>query len=131
MDDDPKLTKSYLQNNDIAIFWGSQSGVSERFAERLSREWHSRFGLKTLVADLDDYDAESLNTFPKGKLVVFLVSTYGEGDPPDNAVNFFSGLEKLQKKGASLSTLRYLAMGMGNKNYQRYNQTIKVSGPLS
>lgn len=46
-----------VQGNDIAIFWGSQSEVSERFAGRLSREWRSRFALKTLVADLVDYDS--------------------------------------------------------------------------
>ncbi|KAL2007465.1 hypothetical protein VTN00DRAFT_8903 [Thermoascus crustaceus] len=52
--------------NDIAIFWGSKYGVSERFVERLSREWRSRFALKTLVADLDDYDPES-SDFSEGE----------------------------------------------------------------
>ncbi|KAF2488654.1 riboflavin synthase domain-like protein [Lophium mytilinum] len=112
--------------NDIAVFWGSQSGVSEAFAERLSREWQSRFALKTLVADLQDYDPEHLAMFPKDKLAVFLVSTYGEGDPPDNATQFCLGLEKMKKNETSLEDLRYLAIGMGNRNYQYYNRTITV-----
>lgn len=116
--------------NDIAVFWGSQSGVSEGFAERLSRQWRSRFALKTMIADLEDYDPEHLANFPKDKLCVFLVSTYGEGDPPDNAVNFCTRLEKMRKRGIKLHGLRYLAMGMGNKNYKNYNQVIKVSRPL-
>ncbi|CEO58260.1 hypothetical protein PMG11_02991 [Penicillium brasilianum] len=111
---------------DIAIFWASQSGVSERFAERLSREWRSRYALRTLVSDLSDYDPQHLATFPKDKLAVFLMSTYGEGDPPDNALSFCSGLEKMHKKGTRLETLRYCAMGMGNKNYKHYNQVIKT-----
>lgn len=115
-----------MQNNDIAIFWGSQSGVSERFAERLAREWHSRFALKVLLADLDDYDPHHLATFPRDKLAVFLISTFGEGDPPDNAVEFCSGLEKMRKKGTKLENLRYLAMGMGNSNYKHYNRVIKL-----
>lgn len=55
------------------------------------------------------------------------MSMYGEGDPPDNAVNFCSGLEKMWKRGTKLTALRCLAMGMGNKNYKHYNQVIKVS----
>ncbi|KAK5190844.1 hypothetical protein LTR92_009054 [Exophiala xenobiotica] len=109
---------------DIAILWGSQSGVSEGIAERLARNWHSRFALRVLVADLDDYDASSLSGFPAGKLCVFLCSTYGEGDPPDNAVNFCTALEKMRQKGTRLDGLRYLALGMGNRNYKHYNQTI-------
>ena len=112
--------------NDIAIFWGSQSGVSEGFAKRLCRQWKSKFALNTMTADLDDYDPESLANFPGDKACVFLVSTYGEGDPPDNAVNFCTRLEKMRKRGIKLPGLRYLAMGMGNKNYKNYNQVIKV-----
>ncbi len=112
---------------DIAILWGSQSGASEALAERLARQWQSRFALNTLVADLDDYDASSLSGFPAGKLCVFLCSTYGEGDPPDNAVTFCAALEKMSKSGIRVDGLRYLALGMGNKNYKHYNQVIVVS----
>ncbi|RLL94961.1 hypothetical protein CFD26_100786 [Aspergillus turcosus] len=127
----PKRTRDIGQrlqaiDADIAIFWGSQSGVSERFAERLSREWRARFSLKTMIADLDDYDPEHLASFPGDKLAVFLISTYGEGDPPDNAVSFYGSLEKMHKKGTRLDTLRYCAMGMGNKNYKYYNRVMKV-----
>lgn len=74
----------------------------------------------------DDYDAESLVSFPSNKLAVFLISTYGEGDPPDNAVSFCGSIEKMHKKGTRLDRLRYCAMGMGNSNYQYYNRTMKV-----
>lgn len=75
---------------------------------------------------MDEYDPEHLVALPKGKLAVFMTSTYGEGDPPDNAVDFSNGLAKMKKKGVNLDGLRYLAMGLGNKNYKDYNQTIKV-----
>lgn len=116
-----------FQGNDIVIFWASQSGVSERFAERLCREWHSRFSLKSIVADVDDYDPEYLADCPKGKFAVFLMSTYGEGDPPDNAIDFYRRLEKMREKRTKLDNLQYLAMGMGNKNYKFYNAVIKVT----
>lgn len=113
------------------IFWGSQSGVTERFAKRLSREWHSRFALKTMLAEMDEYDPEHLAALPKGKFAVFMTSTYGEGDPPDNVVDFWNGLAKMKKNGVKLDGLRYLAMGLGNKNYKHYNQTIKVGSSNS
>ena len=34
----------------VVIFWGSQSGTAERFAETLGRECHTRFGINALVA---------------------------------------------------------------------------------
>jgi hypothetical protein len=116
---------------DLVILWGSQSGVSEAFAERLARLWHSRYGLKTLVADLDDYDASSLSNLPTGKLCVFLCSTYGEGDPPDNAANFCATLAKMRTKSTRIDGLCYLALGMGNRNYKHYNQVITVSNTPS
>lgn len=39
-------------NKDLVIFWGSQSGTAEGFANRLARECHLRFGLETMAADL-------------------------------------------------------------------------------
>ena len=130
----PKQTRNIgekLQQDtcDIAILWGSQSGVSEAFAERLARHWQSRFALRALVANLDDYDAHSLSGLPAGKLCVFFCSTYGEGDPPDNAVNFCAALKKMRKNGTRLDCLRYLALGMGNRNYKHYNQVMIVGAP--
>lgn len=82
-----------------------------------------------MIADLDDYDAEHLASIPGNKVVLFLISTYGEGDPPDNAVSFCNSIEKMRKAGARLDALRFCAMGMGNKNYKFYNRVMKVFGP--
>ena len=79
-----------------------------------------------MLAEMDEYDPEHLVALPKGKFAVFMTSTYGEGDPPDNVVDFSNGLEKMKKNGVKLDRLRYLAIGLGNKNYKHYNQTIKV-----
>jgi NADPH-ferrihemoprotein reductase len=42
----------HLEERDyqLVIFWGSQSGTAERFAETLGRECHTRFGINALVA---------------------------------------------------------------------------------
>ncbi|KAI5779822.1 NADPH-cytochrome P450 reductase [Geopyxis carbonaria] len=113
-------------NKDIVLFWGSQSGTSEIFTNRLARELHLRFGVNTLAADLSDYDHEHLAALPKTKLAFFLVSTYGEGDPSDNTQAFWEWMESANKGNTDLSNLRYFAFGFGNSDYKHYNRVVEV-----
>jgi NADPH-ferrihemoprotein reductase len=93
-------------------------------ANRLVRDCRSRFGLDALAADLSDYDPESIANVPENKLAIFIVSTYGEGDPSDNATHFLSWLDT--NKAIQFSKLRYAAFGLGNKNYKFYNRVIDI-----
>jgi NADPH-ferrihemoprotein reductase len=108
----------------LVIFWGSQSGTAERLANQLAKECQARFGLGAIAADLSDYDAGSIALLPQTKLVVFILSTYGEGDPSDNASAFWDWINKPQD--ISLSSLKYAAFGLGNKNYKYYNRVVDV-----
>lgn len=108
----------------IVTFFGSQSGTAEGFAHRLGRELHGRFGQETLTADLSDYDPESIALLPKSKLAIFIVSTYGEGDPSDNTAEFWDWVTKVQ--GTPLANLQYVAFGLGNTNYKFYNRVVDV-----
>ncbi len=111
-------------SKDVVIFWGSQSGTAEGIANRLGRELHLRFGLEVLVADLSDYDAETMMLIPETKFAIFVLSTYGEGDPSDNTSGLWDWIHK--SKDVSLS-LRYSAFGLGNSNYKHYNRVIDVA----
>ncbi|KAI4762072.1 cytochrome P450 reductase 1 [Aureobasidium sp. EXF-3400] len=110
-------------NSKMVIFWGSQSGTAEGFANRLGRECHSRFRLESLVADLSDYDMETLKHIKKETLVVFIASTFGEGDPSDNTAGLWHYIRSAKE---SLDNLRYFAFGLGNSNYKYYNKVIDV-----
>ena len=109
------------ENKDAVIFWGSQSGTAEGFAHRLARDCHQRFGLNLIVADLSDYDHDTIAQILESKFVIFLLSTYGEGDPSDNTSDF---LEWVQKRSETLSNIRYAAFGLGNSNYAYYNKVV-------
>ncbi|EME43116.1 hypothetical protein DOTSEDRAFT_72482 [Dothistroma septosporum NZE10] len=109
---------------DVVIFWGSQSGTAERFANRLSKEIRQRFGKKALAADVSDYETTSIGDVPSSKLAVFIVSTFGEGDPSDNLQDLWSWLETA--KGNPFANLKYVALGLGNSNYKYYNAVIDV-----
>lgn len=115
------------------IFYGSQTGTAEDYASRLAKEGSSRFGLKTIVADLEDYDYDALDTFPADKVAFFILATYGEGEPTDNAVEFFefiNGEDVAFSTGSTaadkpLSSMKYVAFGLGNNTYEHYNTMVR------
>ncbi|KIW80880.1 hypothetical protein Z517_03903 [Fonsecaea pedrosoi CBS 271.37] len=106
------------------VFWGSQSGTAERFASHLVKEVQSRFGLGALSADLSDYDSESITELSDGRFAIFILSTYGEGDPSDNANGFWDWINRGSPH--SLSNLQFAAFGLGNSNYKYYNRVVDV-----
>jgi NADPH-ferrihemoprotein reductase len=112
------------EKHHCVIFWGSQSGTSERFAENLARECASHFGISALAADLSDYDAETISQIPKTKFAVFILSTYGEGDPSDNTAGLWDWIKQVKEGSTKLHNLRYLALGLGNSNYKYYNRVL-------
>lgn len=115
------------------IFYGSQTGTAEDYASRLAKEGSQRFGLKTMVADIEDYDYETLDKFPDDKVAFFVLATYGEGEPTDNAVEFYqflTGDDVAFESGATaddqpLSSLKYVAFGLGNNTYEHYNAMVR------
>jgi NADPH-ferrihemoprotein reductase len=120
-------------NKNCVVFYGSQTGTAEDYASRLAKEGAARFGLKTMIADLEDYDFDNLDQFPEDKVAFFILATYGEGEPTDNAVEFYEFVnsdEPSFSEGASvedgpLSKLHYVAFGLGNNTYEHYNLMVR------
>ncbi|CAX42180.1 NADPH-dependent cytochrome P450 reductase, putative [Candida dubliniensis CD36] len=105
-------------NKNTLLLFGSQTGTAEDYANKLSRELHSRFGLSTMVADFADYDFDNFGDISNDILVFFIVATYGEGEPTDNADEFHTWLTD---EADTLSTLRFTVFGLGNSTYEFYN----------
>ena len=99
----------------MVIFWGTQSGTAKTLAKVMARE-ALRWNVKAVAVDLDEC---RLVEFPESKVAVFVIATYGEGDPPDNAIEFFNQLNQCGQL-----RLRYAAFGLGNRNYANYNKVI-------
>lgn len=119
------LAELLEQNDaDIAVLWASQSGTAERMAGRLAKELTRNLGAKVLLLDISDIDAATCAKIPESKLAIFMASTFGEGDPSDNLHGFWEWLHRPTR--TPLSSLRYLAFGLGNSNYKHYNHVINV-----
>ena len=71
-----------------------------------------------MVADFADYDFDNFGDITDDILVFFIVATYGEGEPTDNADEFHTWLTD---EADTLSTLRFTVFGLGNSTYEFYN----------
>ncbi len=109
---------------DIAILWASQSGTAERLAERLAKDLRKSYGAKVLPLDISEVTPASLNDVSRFHVVIFIASTFGEGDPSDNMHQMWSWFRTNWED--SLVNVRFLAFGLGNSNYKHYNHVIDV-----
>lgn len=109
----------------IVIFYGSQTGTAEEYAIRLAKEAKSKFGLASLVCDPEEYDFENLDQLPEDCCVFFVVATYGEGEPTDNAVQLMQNITddsfEFTNGAHKLDGLKYVVFALGNKTYEHYN----------
>ena len=83
----------------MVAFYGSQTGTAEEYASRLAKEGQM-YGMRGVVADPEECDMEDLSQLKEVEkvlsgdcLAVFCMATYGEGDPTDNAQEFFDWLQ--------------------------------------
>ena len=124
------VEKMEESNKNCVVFYGSQTGTAEDYASRSAKEGKSRYGLETMVADLEDYDFENLDSLGEDKVAMFVLATYGEGEPTDNAVDFYEFItgEDVAFSNAAdppLEGLKFVAFGLGNNTYEHYNLVVR------
>ncbi|KAG8447371.1 hypothetical protein GDO86_014731 [Hymenochirus boettgeri] len=110
-----------MSERKILVLFGSQTGTAEDVAERIAREAKRRhFNCRTEA--LDDYNVANLITEP---LVIFVCSTTGQGDPPDNMKNFWKFIFRKNLPQNSLCLVEYSVLGLGDSSYPKFNFVAK------
>ena len=74
--------------------------------------------MSSLVCDLEEYDYDKLDQVPEDCAVVFVMATYGEGEPTDNAIQFMELIDEDAPDfsgGGQLDGLQYVVFGLGNR----------------
>lgn len=93
------------------VLFGTESGNAEMAAEDLA-EYIEDSGGAAEVFDLSEFTHEQ---FSVDEGYIFVCSTYGEGDLPNTAVDFYEALDADRR---DLSGLRYSIFGLGDSFYE-------------
>jgi sulfite reductase (NADPH) flavoprotein alpha-component len=99
----------------LAIYYATVTGNAESLAQRaydraLNEGWSAR------LLNLSEVKPADLAASP---LALFVVSTWGDGEPPADACDFYYDLEKIS--APALPSLRFAILGLGDKDYADFN----------
>ncbi|KAL8352039.1 hypothetical protein RB601_002390 [Gaeumannomyces tritici] len=106
-----------LSRRSALILYGSETGNAQDIAEDLGRTLE-RLRFRTSVVEMDDVGPKELL---QHCLVIFAVSTTGQGDMPQNASKFWRSLLRRKLPPSCLSRLAYTCFGLGDSSYPKYN----------
>ncbi|MDK7667634.1 assimilatory sulfite reductase (NADPH) flavoprotein subunit [Cytobacillus oceanisediminis] len=104
---------------EVTILFGSQTGNAQNLAKKAGKTLEER-GFQVTVSAMSDFKSNNLK---KVKNLLIVVSTHGEGDPPDNALTFHEFVHG--KRAPKLEDFRYSVLALGDSSYEFFCQTGK------
>lgn len=106
-------------SREVTVLYGSQTGNSIGLSKKLAKKLEEQ-GLQVTLSSMGDFKPNGLK---KIENLLIVVSTHGEGEPPDNAISFHEFLNS--KRAPKLDGLRYSILALGDTSYEFFCQTGK------
>jgi sulfite reductase (NADPH) flavoprotein alpha-component len=103
----------------LTVLYGTESGNAEKLADLSAKEAKKR-GFQTAVKNMADIAPADL---AKVENLLVIVSTWGDGDPPESATAFYK--EFMNGSAVELPRLRYSVCALGDTSYEKFCQTGK------
>lgn len=104
---------------DITILFGSQTGNAQSLAKNHGNRL-KELGFNVTVQSMSDFKPNNLK---KIQNLLIIVSTHGEGDPPDTAIAFHEFLHG--KRAPKLQDFHYSVLALGDSSYEFFCETGK------
>jgi sulfite reductase (NADPH) flavoprotein alpha-component len=99
---------------ELLLLWASQTGNAENLAQHFAQQLSAQ-GWAVNVQSMNEYSVEQLS---KNKIVLFVTSTFGDGDAPDNGGDFWSQLSS--ESAPELSAMQFALLALGDSNYDQF-----------
>lgn len=118
----PALAVRSDHKTPLTILYGSNMGSARQIAQRLADEGEAQ-GYATTLATLND----SVNALPKSGVLLVVCASYN-GQPPDNADEFFNWLEAEAATAGNATLisneLKFAVLGVGNQDWAATYQRV-------
>jgi sulfite reductase (NADPH) flavoprotein alpha-component len=98
----------------LTIVYGSQTGNARHVAEQLAQRAKDA-GLHVRLARADAYPVREL---ARERMLYVVISTQGDGEPPDDARGFMDFING--RRAPELKSLQYAVLGLGDSSYPRF-----------
>jgi sulfite reductase (NADPH) flavoprotein alpha-component len=102
----------------LTVLYGTESGNSEVLADRTAKEAKKR-GFQASIKNMSDISPADLSKISN---LLVIVSTWGDGEPPEGATTFY---KELMEKDVSLAGVSYSVCALGDTSYDKFCQTGK------
>ncbi|MBT2189386.1 assimilatory sulfite reductase (NADPH) flavoprotein subunit [Sphingobium nicotianae] len=108
-----------LKARSLTILYGTETGNAAELARALDKAAKAK-GLEPRLVDMADYKQRELS---QEQDLLIIVSTGGDGDPPQPAMGFFEHIEG--RKVPQLEHARFAVLALGDTTYEHFCEAGK------
>ncbi len=102
----------------LTVLYGTESGNSEVLADRAVKAAKKR-GFQAVMKNMAEISPVEL---AKSSNLLVIVSTWGDGEPPETAISFY---KEFMASDLSFAKVRFSVCALGDTSYEKFCQTGK------